>query len=210
MLVTARMLQSELSLMASSAPAGISVDLPAMPTAAEPEKVVEVLELDETAVAAELDEIKNAMKSREMLSVQNKPAALFEEAKEPVAAVAEAIPAPVRNAEVHEIIASENPVYLHDKLKTRVQEVSDIIREPAIADLRKGIGVNDRYTFINELFQGDEVAYDSCIKAINGFSNGEEAVQWIRRELKLKLGWDNENPVVHQFDALVKRRFSLT
>ena len=77
-------------------------------------------------------------------------------------------------------------------------------------DLKKAIGINDRFFFINELFKGDEVMYERSIKTINGFSIYPEAEYWIRRELKLKLGWNERLDAVKQFDQLVKRRFSFT
>jgi hypothetical protein len=51
------------------------------------------------------------------------------------------------------------------------------------------------------------VMYERSVKTINGFSIFPEAEYWIKRELKLKLGWDEGNPVVKQFDQLIKRRF---
>ena len=61
---------------------------------------------------------------------------------------------------------------------------------------------------INDLFRGDDVMYERSIKTINGFNDLEDAELWIKRELKLKLGWDESNEVVKQFDQLIKRRFS--
>ena len=211
MLVTLQMLQTELNQAvaagASRLPSGISIDMPAVPPSSAPEKVVEVLQIDESAVKAELNELKSAMKTRDILSVTNKPAGIYASDKEKSTVTEKVSPAP-QSLEVHERIARVGSPSLHDTLKHEVSEVSDLIKEPAITDLRKGIGVNDRFTFISELFRGDEAAYDMSIRAINGFSALEEAEYWIGKELKGKLGWDNQHPVVHQFDLLVKRRFS--
>lgn len=77
-----------------------------------------------------------------------------------------------------------------------------------IKDLKKAISINDRYLFINELFRGEESSYERSIKTINNFNVYQEARYWIDRELKVKLGWDDKNPIAKQFDALVRRRFS--
>jgi hypothetical protein len=77
-----------------------------------------------------------------------------------------------------------------------------------VKDLKKAIGVNDRFLYIKELFRGDEAMYERSIKTINSFSIWPEAEYWIRRELKTKLGWVDSEPVVMQFDQLVKRRFA--
>ena len=81
------------------------------------------------------------------------------------------------------------------------------MKDAPIKDLRKGIGVNDRFLFIKELFRGDDVMYERSIKTINGFAILPEAEYWIRRELKLKLAWNDQDAVVKQFDQIIKRRF---
>ena len=97
---------------------------------------------------------------------------------------------------------------LNDRLKQGKAELIEVLKETPIKDLRKAIGINDRFLFINDLFRGDEVMYERSIKTINSFNIFPEAEYWITRELKTKLGWDTELPVVVQFDQLVKRRFS--
>lgn len=101
-----------------------------------------------------------------------------------------------------------SPESLNDKLKQGKAELVEVLKETPIKDLRKAIGINDRFLFINDLFRGDEVMYERSIKTINSFNIYPEAEYWISRELKIKLGWDTELPVVAQFDQLVKRRFS--
>ena len=97
---------------------------------------------------------------------------------------------------------------INDRLKQGKAELVEVLKETPIKDLRKAIGINDRFVFINDLFRGDEVMYERSIKTINSFNIYPEAEYWISRELKIKLGWDNELPIVAQFDHLVKRRFS--
>ena len=86
--------------------------------------------------------------------------------------------------------------------------MSNKLAEGPIKDLKKAIGINDRFLYINELFRGDEVMYERSIKTINSFSIWPEAVYWIRRELKTKLGWIDSDATVIQFDQLIKKRFS--
>jgi hypothetical protein len=97
---------------------------------------------------------------------------------------------------------------LNDRLKQGKAELMEVLKETPIKDLRKAIGINDRFLFINDLFRGDEVMYERSIKTINSFNIYPEAEYWISRELKVKLGWDNDLAAVLQFDQLVKRRFS--
>lgn len=97
---------------------------------------------------------------------------------------------------------------LNDKLKQGKTELVEVLKETPVKDLRKAIGINDRFLFINDLFRGDEAMYERSIKTINSFNIYAEAEYWISRELKTKLGWSNDHPSVHSFDQLVRRRFS--
>lgn len=97
---------------------------------------------------------------------------------------------------------------INDKLKQGKTELVEVLKETPIKDLRKAVGINDRFLFISELFRGDESTYERSIKTINSFNIYAEAEYWINRELKVKLGWHNDNPTVQHFDQLVKRRFS--
>ena len=96
----------------------------------------------------------------------------------------------------------------NDKLKQEKTELFEMLKETPIKDLRKAIGINDRFLFIDDLFRGDEAMYERSIKTINSFTIYAEAEYWIIRELKVKLGWPNEHKTVQHFDQLVKRRFS--
>lgn len=97
---------------------------------------------------------------------------------------------------------------LNDKLKENKPELMHMLKDTPIRDLRKAIGINDRFVFINELFRGDEAMYERSIKTINSFNIFPEAEYWMTRELQIKLGWDNEKDIVQHFYQLVKRRFS--
>jgi len=97
---------------------------------------------------------------------------------------------------------------LNDKLKTEKTELAAVLTESPIRDLKKGIGINDRYVFLSELFRGDDAMYERSIKTINGFRILAEAEYWIERELKVKLGWDDGKATTQHFYQLVKRRFS--
>jgi hypothetical protein len=100
--------------------------------------------------------------------------------------------------EVHDLI-SEPKESLNDRLKQQKTELAHVLKETPIKDLRKGIGVNDKFTFINELFRGDEAMYERSIKTINSFHILQEAEYWMNRELKVKLGWSDTKDTVQRF-----------
>lgn len=112
-----------------------------------------------------------------------------------------------RDTELNDRLQVDLPS-LNDQLKTVAAERKDSLPVGPVSDLRKAIGVNERFQFIRELFRNDEAMYERSIKTINQFKIFPEADFWINRELKTKLGWPIDHPLVQQFDQLVKRRFS--
>jgi len=109
--------------------------------------------------------------------------------------------------ELNDVIG-HNGSSINDRLKEDVLELAAALKESPVRELKKAIGVNDRYVFINELFRGDEAMYERSIKTINNFRILPEAEYWMERELKIKLGWDDGREITRQFYQLVKRRFS--
>lgn len=178
----------------------VAPDLPAE------EKIIEVLQVDEKEIEEELEEIKRNAEAKNKMSRNAKPALLFD----PV----EDVPTLTQQTPVFDTAKNVNesaPALqesINDKLKEYKTELAEKLKEEPIKDLKRAIGVNDRFLFINELFRGDEAMYERSIKTINNFSIFAEAEYWIRRELKLKIGWKDSDLVVKQFDQLVRRRFS--
>jgi len=109
--------------------------------------------------------------------------------------------------EINELASLQNES-LNDRLKQDKTEVVEVLKHEPIKDLRKAIGINDRFVFINDLFRGDEAMYERSIKTINSFHIFPKAEYWINRELIVKLGWDADSEIVRHFYQLVKRRFS--
>lgn len=179
------------------------------------EKILEVLQVNEDEVEAELEEIRQKAefsKKMQAQQQQHKPVLLFEDEPEIPTLIHQpnyqASPKQNVSKEVNESITGEGRS-VNDQLKEQKTEVSHKFSESAvIKDLKKAIGINDRFVFINELFRGDEAMYERSIKTINGFSIYPEAQYWMEREIKIKLGWDDSRPATQEFYALVKRRFS--
>jgi hypothetical protein len=141
---------------------------------------------------------------------------LFETSTEIPTLVHQQVPAPARTKEpavareareVNKTLATPAES-LNEKLKEERTEVMTTLQDTPVRDLKKAIGINDRYLFVNDLFRGDENMYERSIKTINGFSIYPEAQYWIQRELKVKLSWPDNSETVRLFDQVIKRRFS--
>ena len=170
------------------------------------EKVVEILQVDEREIEEELEQIKKNAETVNSISKKARQPFVYDPIEE--------VPTLSHQTPLEESHVSKNegpfeyPESLNDRLKQIKIELSDKLTDAPIKDLKKAIGVNDRFLFINELFRGDEAMYERSIKTIQNFSIFAEAEYWIRRELKVKIGWHDTHPVVKQFDHLIKRRFS--
>ncbi|HVZ96130.1 MAG TPA: hypothetical protein VG847_04595 [Chitinophagaceae bacterium] len=169
------------------------------------EKIVEVLQVDEKEIEEELEQIRRNAETVNSIGMHARPPLMFDPVED-IPTLAHQTPAGKSDPVSNEY--SFGPGELNDKLKEVKTELSDKLGEAPIKDLRKAIGVNDRFVFINELFRGDEAMYERCIKTIQNFTIFAEAEYWIKRELKVKIGWHDNHPVVKQFDQLVKRRFA--
>ena len=171
---------------------------------ANEEKVIKILQVDEKEIEAELEEIKKNAEMANSRRSMNRPTFMYDPEDLPTLAHQDQ---PEKKISPDDL-SFEYPESLNDQLKETKIELSQSLTSTPIKDLKKGIGVNDRFLFINELFRGDEAMYERSIKTIQSFSIYAEAEFWIRRELKVKIGWRDNHPVVKQFDQLVKRRFA--
>jgi hypothetical protein len=113
-----------------------------------------------------------------------------------------------KSREINDIIGGGGGSSLNEKLKSDIVDLRSALNDSPVRDLKKAIGVNDRYVFVNQLFRGDEAMYERSIKTINAFRILPEAEYWMERELKVKLGWDENSNLTRHFYQLVKRRFS--
>lgn len=219
MLQTVQFLQAELlhglEKKTVSAYDRVSVVMPVMydlsikainPEVGSEEKIVQVLQIDEKEVEEELKQIKKDAEKVNARSSHNTSSLLFDPVDD-VPTLAHQDPVHKKTALVNDL-QFKYPESLNDRLKESKIELSQSLTSVPIKDLKKAIGVNDRFLFINELFRGDEAMYERSIKTIQNFSIYAEAEFWIRRELKVKIGWLDNEPVVKQFDQLIRRRFS--
>ena len=169
------------------------------------EKIIEVLQVDEKAIEEELEQIKRNAESVNSMSTHAKPQYVYDPIED-IPTLAHQTPLENQGSSKNDI-PFEYAESLNDRLKEIKIELSEKLKDAPIKDLKKAIGINDRFLFINELFRGDEAMYERSIKTIQNFSIYAEAEFWIKRELKVKIGWHDNHPVVKQFDQLIRRRF---
>ena len=88
---------------------------------------------------------------------------------------------------------------------TSKKTLADKLRRQPIQDLKSGIGLNQKFLFINDLFEGESEMFNAAINKINSFDTLPEAIAFINADLSSS--WDKENSSVLNFMDLVERRF---
>jgi len=86
--------------------------------------------------------------------------------------------------------------------------VGEKMAQLKLMDLKKGIGLNERFLFTNELFNGDMSAFNRAVDELNHLESMSEANKFMNDGLALKYGWKPENETVESFKSLISRRFS--
>jgi hypothetical protein len=80
-----------------------------------------------------------------------------------------------------------------------------MLRQP-IDDLKKGIGLNEKFMYIRELFENEHQNFTNEITALNNQMNIEQANELLT-EMIHQRQWDTKNEYVASFLMTVYRRF---
>ena len=99
---------------------------------------------------------------------------------------------------------------LYDRIGKSPQEVrlSEKLQRKPLEDLRVSIGLNERFSFINTLFGGDQHAFYQAIDKLNNSASYETA-QTELEHLVATYGWNYSHAQVIEFAELVKRRYGI-
>ena len=73
-----------------------------------------------------------------------------------------------------------------------------------IADLRKAIGINDKFIMLRDLFAGDEVQYNATIDALNSFASLDECMIYIVENF----AWNPDSEGAKLIVSLIERKLS--
>ena len=75
-----------------------------------------------------------------------------------------------------------------------------------VGDLKKAIGLNDKFLFVNELFGGSMKKYNKSIDNLNDLKTLNGAMIYLN-ELKVELQWNSSNEAYKKLWALVAQKF---
>lgn len=74
-----------------------------------------------------------------------------------------------------------------------------------VEDIRELVGINEKFQFINELFEGILNEYNAAMNQLNNYPSYNEAEAYLN-SVKAIYKWDDENPVVEKFFSIVRRK----
>ena len=180
-------------------------------TLTEEEIVKEVVAPAPVAVTADAKRIEvfkeqHALPQEEKLVIQEQTVIERQEsAKRKVRSTAELFDETTTYAETFSIKTTT----LNDKMTSGKTERSMAVhhQSKSLTDLKKSIGINERFLFVKELFAENQQVYNQSIDKLNNFSNYEEARQHLFEELATKMYWDTSSKVFGALSELVRRRF---
>lgn len=66
-------------------------------------------------------------------------------------------------------------------------------------DIRKFIGINEKFVFINELFDGNRDAYEEVLSELSEFLNIDDAIKWLKNTVIIPYGWKEDDFNVQDF-----------
>ncbi len=96
------------------------------------------------------------------------------------------------------------------KTESRFEErtsLVDKVSKQKLNDIKRGIGINERFLFANELFAGDMSAFTRAVEELNHVDSETDANRLMNEDLASKYRWNQEDETVLAFKSLVSRRF---
>ncbi|HPS46477.1 MAG TPA: hypothetical protein PKZ21_04830 [Bacteroidales bacterium] len=102
----------------------------------------------------------------------------------------------------------DHPTSLNDKLSgTKANKsIFEKHQKNAIKDLKTAIGINEKFKFINELFEGNLQKYNDTITTLNNLTNSNEAQQYLAN-FQVEFSWNNKHESYIEFVELITRRY---
>lgn len=154
--------------------------------------------------------------SRKMISLYNSPAKPFSDSMPTPAA--EPVAVPVAQQPVAQPIQQTverqmaEPQIVGDVLFSGKKVVGDIsltesMPTPAmskITDLRKAIGINDKFIMLRDLFGGSDTLYNATIDALNSFDNLDDSMIYIVENF----AWNPDSEGAKLIVSLIERKLS--
>ena len=88
------------------------------------------------------------------------------------------------------------------------ETVAEKFHKESVNELREAIGINEKFLFINELFNGDMSKYNKAIDELDEMATYKGTETYLL-ELKVQHQWAEDNPAFIKLKELLKRKFGM-
>ncbi|MBS4061741.1 MAG: hypothetical protein KG029_15180 [Bacteroidetes bacterium] len=106
-----------------------------------------------------------------------------------------------------DLFGESAPERIADKLSVQKDNsIATRIERSKISDLRQAIGINEKFLFINDLFEGNITQYNNAIDELNGFQSFNGARTYFI-ELSVLYRWPQESIAKEKLMQLIERKF---
>ncbi len=157
------------------------------------------------AIEAPKPEIKNEVKKEEIvIEPEEKPALTF--------SINPASDKP-KEKEVfihpNSDLFSEPKPSIADKLSAKQDpSLGERMQQNQINDIKSAIGINDKFLFINELFEGNLKNYNQAIDQLNLANSKDDAMSSFT-SFQEKFNWGDKDEAVEKLKTILNRKFSI-
>jgi hypothetical protein len=79
---------------------------------------------------------------------------------------------------------------------------------PKVETLREAISINQRFSFINELFNGENMEYHATIQHLDALPSAEQARLYVTTDLAARYDWSRKEEHVNKLLKLIERKFA--
>ena len=79
---------------------------------------------------------------------------------------------------------------------------------PKVETLREAISINQRFSFINELFNGENMDYHAAIQHLDSLPTAEQARAYVSADLSQRYDWSRKEEHVNKLLKLIERKFA--
>lgn len=91
---------------------------------------------------------------------------------------------------------------VNDLLSADIKNLEHKLSHQSVSNIKSAIGINDRFQYIRELFDGNADNFSKTVTELDSFNSLKEAVEYLQQNFKWK-----KNETSLKFVSLVKRRF---
>ena len=97
---------------------------------------------------------------------------------------------------------------LSETLRPERPNASLAEKPPKVESLREAISINQRFSFINELFNGENMEYHTAIQHLDTLPDAASAKLYVAAELASRYDWSRKEEHVQRLLRLIDRKFA--